>query len=847
MLGTQALEVRSLPMLPNPRDGETPHIQPYGFVTVFAADWSLAFASTNCAAALHKPPGRTLSGPIDELFCPDAVHTIRNLASTLRRADSREIGSDVELVDKGVRYDLALHKALGHYILEAEPHDAMETLRAGEMIRTMFGSISLLTNVDDLAKEAVRLMYALCGYDRVVVYRFRPDGSGDVIAERAKPSLNPYIGLRYPACDVTPQEQAFLAKSPVQMVYDVDAVALPLASASPLLQGQPDLDRCLLRAPSAFQAHYLRNMGVKATFVLSLMSNGKLWGLLTCHHLAPRRLTSKWRAIAEIFGEMLALRIDHCEREAKLSYDAATRHIHNHLLAAVVEKGSVSENYTELAHQLTNIVPCDGTAFCIDGQVTLKGLTPNMEEFEGLRLFLEGVAPNQVFSTDEIGKIFAPGRRFANRAAGLLAIPISHVPRNYLVFFRQENAQQVIWAGNPHPYDSDEDPNIPRPPRTNFDPWQETLRGTCSPWTEGERRAAEALRITVLEVVLRLIGNTEAERDTSREKQELLIAELNHRVRNILSLIRGLISQSRINATDMDSFATVLGDRVHALARAHDQITAKSWGPGSLQTLISTEAAAYVGNANDVIRMSGPSVMLQPQAFSTVALVVHELITNAAKYGALKGQNGHVAVDWTLNGAGDLVMDWTEIGGPAVQAPSRRGFGSTMIEHSIPHELGGASRIAFRVTGVTAHFVIPSAYIVVVGGPIKPVPTLTTILGTQTLHGIVLLVEDNLIIALDAEAMLMALGASKVLIASSVKDAFAMLDKDTPTFALLDVNLGNHNSFPIATRLQGLAVPYVFATGYGSGITYPPDQQTTPFISKPYTKETIARALAQRV
>jgi CheY-like chemotaxis protein len=105
------------------------------------------------------------------------------------------------------------------------------------------------------------------------------------------------------------------------------------------------------------------------------------------------------------------------------------------------------------------------------------------------------------------------------------------------------------------------------------------------------------------------------------------------------------------------------------------------------------------------------------------------------------------------------------------------------------------------------------------------------------------LVEDNLIIALDAEAMLLTLGAEQVLVASNVKDALAILDREKPSFALLDVNLGTQNSFPIADRLFEMEVPFIFATGYGSGINYPSDQNARPFITKPYTKDSIAKAL----
>jgi two-component sensor histidine kinase len=137
-------------------------------------------------------------------------------------------------------------------------------------------------------------------------------------------------------------------------------------------------------------------------------------------------------------------------------------------------------------------------------------------------------------------------------------------------------------------------------------------------------------------MLLRLNDTADRERKDAQEHQELLIAELNHRVRNILNLIRALITQSRSECETVEDFTNVVGGRIQALARAHDQITATNWGPGSLHDLIRLEAGAYLGVKADRVRINGGGVLLEPQAFSTMALVLHEMMTNSAKYGALE-------------------------------------------------------------------------------------------------------------------------------------------------------------------------------------------------------------------
>jgi two-component sensor histidine kinase len=158
------------------------------------------------------------------------------------------------------------------------------------------------------------------------------------------------------------------------------------------------------------------------------------------------------------------------------------------------------------------------------------------------------------------------------------------------------------------------------------------VRGRSQPFSVAERRVAETIRVTLIEVVLRLTDEANADRQQASERQEMLLAELNHRVRNILSLINGLIRQSRSTTDTITEFIEHLEGRVQALSRAHDQITRDHWAPASLRSLLQAEAAAYLGEDAARIIAEDQEVFLAPQAFSTTALVFHELVTNSAKY-----------------------------------------------------------------------------------------------------------------------------------------------------------------------------------------------------------------------
>jgi light-regulated signal transduction histidine kinase (bacteriophytochrome)/CheY-like chemotaxis protein len=817
-------------------------IQSFGFLLGISGDWTISHVSANVDHFLGLPLNSVLGARLQDVIRHEAVHAIRNRLSILISPDGVERCFGVQLLDGGRCYDLAVHLSQDLIIVEAEPSATPIDLNAGAMVRSML--VRIKAQVDFLP-EAARLMQALTGFDRVMIYRFHPDGSGEVVAERARSGLEPFLGLRYPASDIPKQARALLVRNPVRILVEVDAEPSPIVALDGAVTGPIDLSMSTLRTHSAMHVEFLQNMGVGATMTVSLVRDGALWGLISCHHRGRRHVGFEQRTTAELFGEVLSLLIEKRERAEIESYDAHTRELRRQLIATVVERGAAKRTVAHLAADVAHLIPCDGFATYVDGVVTVKGDTPTIPECQSLRPFLDEHAADRIFATAELGRMYPPARDFVDRAAGLLVLPISRLTQDYLVFFRHETAHAVTWAGRPDKL-HEVGPDGPRiSPRKSFTAWREIVRGKSTIWTMAELAAAEMIRITLLEIVLQNAGMSATEGRATTQKQELLIAELNHRVRNILGLIRGLVAQSRLSAQDVDTFASVLGDRIHALARAHDQITAKNWGPGSLAALIATEAGAFLGDDAARISFDGPPTLLQPQAFSTVALVIHELMTNAAKHGALACAKGHVTIAWTLLPEGDLVLRWTETGGNEVAAPTRRGFGSTIIERSIPHELGGEASLDYATTGLRARFVVP-ATLIREGDDTPPALPISVRekVSQSWITGVALLVEDNIIIALEAEQLLIDLGAESVLVASSVEEALRLLDSETPGFALLDINLGTETSWPIAERLRQLDVPFIFASGYGDAIDFPIEHRQVPVATKPYSKTSIGALIS---
>jgi len=819
-------------------------IQPAGFLIAISSDWVIGRVSQNAPQFLGASIEKLLGTSLQNVIGAEAVHAIRNRLAILRGESMVERAFRIRLGADGPPFDIAVHLVDADVIIEFEPSEAEGAISPGSLIKSMIVRLQAAESFYKFTREAARQVRALTGFDRVMIYKFDADASGKVIAEATSAGMTPFLGLQFPASDIPKQARALYERNWLRLIADVNEPGVAIIPAfNP--EGLPlDLSMSTLRAVSPIHLEYLRNMGVQASMSISILRQGKLWGLIACHHMKPRQLGFERRSAAELFAQMFSLLIENRERGEEAEYDLEASSLHNQLMSAMASEASVFDNLSNLTDRVGELIPCDGIGLWIDEGVTLKGVAPTREEFLGIVRFLNSSAASQIYSTGQLCKHHQPAEDYQQRCAGILAIPISRMPRDYLVFFRREAKQTVTWGGDPTKPVQVGPNGIRLTPRKSFEAWQETVHGKSVPWSDAQLRAAESLRVTLLEVILRLSDSAQKDRDRASEKQELLIAELNHRVRNILSLIRGLVSQGRTGTDSVDDFAAVLGGRVQALARAHDQITKQHWGPGSLATLINTETNAYLGEKLDRVRVTGPDVALQPQAFSTLALVIHELMTNATKYGALCDDNGIVEISWKCDATGRLAIKWDETGGPPVQAPTRRGFGSTIIERSIPHELKGEADVKYRLAGLLVRLVIPSDFIVAAVSTAE-LPAREDAANTMVgIDGVILLVEDSIIIALDAEEMLLNMGADRVDTAGSSKEALRLIEADIPTMAILDINLGNETSFAVARRLKELDVPFVFATGYGSDASFPEEHRAVPVVKKPYSRESILAALA---
>lgn len=827
-------------------------VQPHGaLIACDLASWLVTEASSNAGALLGLEADAPILGEAAEsLFRRDVLHDLRNTLQGAMISGSAERLIDVVPGAGEHRSDIAIHASGTKAIIEITPHGGADTTSTDPivLVKSMMGRLKRAPTLARFLQMAANQVRSVTGYDRVMIYRFRPDESGEVVAEALRPGLNAFLGLRYPASDIPSQARALYHRQWLRMIVDVDYEPVPIMSAA----GQADaghlfdLSLATLRSVSPVHLEYLRNMGSAATLTVSLITGDRLWGLIACHHEAPRRIAASTCAAAEMFGQILSLQIEAREAAEEQAHVARLREAHDQFIAAMPTEQMMLEDLPRSDTALKQLVACDGLGVWSDGRFTGVGIVPPLNVIPALIDMLDAHESHEPFATHLLSDVFPTASSFADRVSGVMAVRFLRSTREYLLFFRQEVVKTVVWGGNPTKPVTVQSDTGRIGPRKSFEAWRELVRGESNPWQPAEIQVVKTLRVSLLDVILRRADLLHRERKAAHESQALLIAELNHRVKNMLALIRSLVRQSRNDARSVEAFTADLEHRIRALAFAHDQLTAVGYKGAPLRRLMDAEIEAWAGSAGNRVTLEGPSVTLGSRAYQTLALVFHEMMTNAAKYGALSVPSGHLAIGWHLEEDGGLEVRWRESGGPAVAPPTRRGFGSVVVEQTVPFELGGESQVDYRPDGVEGRFTVPASHLILDAEPIEaPVAPdgAAAELGADLSGKRLLLVEDSMMIALDAQGMLNDAGL-EVEIAGNVSDARRALRVGVFDAAILDVNLSGETSFPVADALAATRVPFVFATGYGESIVIPERFIGTPVVAKPYDERSLRRALS---
>ncbi|MBD8543161.1 GAF domain-containing protein [Oxalobacteraceae sp. CFBP 8761] len=415
---------------------------------------------------------------------------------------------------RDIAMDFSVHQADGVLIVEIEPAS-----RPGDtvvtdsdyysMVKTTLvrlKSASSLSAFCDIAANEVR---RTTGLDRVMIYRFHRDETGEVIADAHRSDLNSWLGLRYPASDIPVPARAIFKRIGVRPLPDVDGALMEIVPLLNPVTGRPlDMTYCALRGASVMYTDYLRNMGVAATLTMPILRDGRLWGLIACHHYAPIVLPYTLRAAAEFLGQVTSLEIASAEGREHLEYRLKLEAAHHAVLGQALADG----NYAALTHgapSLLDGIDAGGVAVSENGHWSMAGATPDAQQLTALAAWLTLHSARladggTVIALDDLGRAYPEGGDALGCCSGLLAFPISQRSQgDWVIWFRPEQLQTYRWGGNPYEAGKATGEHGTRlTPRQSFAVWQEEVRGRAEPWKPVEIEAAKNLRLLMLDVVV---------------------------------------------------------------------------------------------------------------------------------------------------------------------------------------------------------------------------------------------------------------------------------------------------------------------------------------------------------
>jgi two-component system, chemotaxis family, sensor kinase Cph1 len=543
-------------------------IQPHGaLIVVREPDYVAVQASANASAFLCLKDtviGRKLEdipGDLCDSIRPhlgDSLHTI-------------PIAVRCRIGEPPCEYDGLLHRPPeGGLIIELEP--AGPPFELSRYIESAVQTILSASSLRALADEAARVFEELTGYDRVMIYRFDDEGHGEVFSERRKPHLEAYLGNRYPASDIPQIARRLYERNRVRLLVDVDYKPAPLTPRlSPLTGRDLDMSLCFLRSMSPIHVQYLKNMGVRATLVISLMVGGRLWGLVACHHYVPRFVHFETRSVCELLAEAIGTRIAALESFVQAQSELTVRRIEQRMIEAISRDGDWRSALFEGAQSLLQPVGAAGVALVDDGQIFSAGEVPGTQEIRAVAEWLDQQSGDRTISTSSLGLDVPRFAALTGVASGLIATPLSNSSQDYLLWFRPERIRTVTWAGDPHkPVIIGNDPSD-LSPRRSFAQWHQLVEGTADPWTPSDLTAARLIGDSVADVALQfrsvrmLIAQDQLEsvsRQVRESDQPVVIADSTGRLLLTNESFERLVRPGHPHLTRVDDLPQFFNERV---------------------------------------------------------------------------------------------------------------------------------------------------------------------------------------------------------------------------------------------------------------------------------------------
>jgi light-regulated signal transduction histidine kinase (bacteriophytochrome) len=498
-------------------------IQRHGFLLILDREEEFVIAaSENTEGFLNIPLGLIIGTPVDTILPMEVLGALRDASLQADNPGLLTYLGSYQMA--GGFFSVVTHRVDGELVCEFERVDALVSPELTNQVITNFvNKLSKITVEEDLCDAITRQIKILTGFNRILLYRFDEFGHGTVLSEENDGVLPSYLGLRFPASDIPKQARELYLLNTVRIIPDANYVPSPLCGHVSRSFRNFDLSMSLLRSVSPVHLQYMRNMGTAASMSISIVCEGKLWGLIIGHHAEPRTQPYLVRSACDLLTKLVGTQIVNFRAGAKLQrmlhFHAVQRLMLTHMAAGDDYLGSMAEQMDSLML----VTESAGAALIVAGKLVTAGLTPPDDCILKLAAWIDTFPDLNIFHSDHLSLHLPWAAEFNDTASGLMAIRISNFKQSYVMWFRPEVQRTVTWAGEPKKINED----LSLRPRGSFEIWKELVRNSSKAWTEMEMASALEFRAALITISLR-------RSEEAVELGDALFSKLTHSLPNLV-------------------------------------------------------------------------------------------------------------------------------------------------------------------------------------------------------------------------------------------------------------------------------------------------------------------------
>lgn len=493
-------------------------IQPHGYlVSCSWPDWTVRHVSTNVTELLDVPATQLLGTSLREHIDGTILEAIADALRFIEPGLAAQRVATANIGGRGALCDISTHLHQGLVHIEIEPQRASSDGAGALTANAMIGRLAGQDPGPEFFQQAASLVRELTGYDRVMVYRFRSDDAGEVIAETHADDVEPYLGLRYPASDIPAQARHLYLVNRLRVIPDAGYTPVPIEPALHAGGAALDLSHHALRSVSPVHVEYLRNMGVGASMSISIVSGGRLWGLIACHHRTPRLVPPGRRATADLFGMYVSMRVAGHEQATTMALFDQSQQLGDVLREATQKGRSLADVLPTYLRVVARLLDADGAMMILGSRQSSFGPVPGGESLSELCAW--GAARAGTVASTHRREDWRSQSQPTDGLAGVLSMTFGR-DGDGLYCFRKEQVEEVKWAGTPHKATVPTDDGTRIAPRRSFAAWREIVRGQSVQWGDSDRRIAERLYDILLDLHRRSVVNAD-EQQVLRKRQNV--------------------------------------------------------------------------------------------------------------------------------------------------------------------------------------------------------------------------------------------------------------------------------------------------------------------------------------